>query len=338
MRSLHDALVRAGDRAYHGGQIDGLGLDRQRVGGERILLHIVYVMLDAVGKREDQRDADDADRAGKGGEEGAGLLRHEIVEREAQRGLEAHGRLGERTSRLRRRCRFRAGRGVADDLAVEQAYGARGIALGQLRVVRDHDDEFVVGNLLQKIHNLHACLGVERAGRFVRQQNIRVVHKRTRNGHALHLSAGHLVRYLIELIAESDTLQHLDRTLAALCRGHAGERERQLHIGKHRLVRDQVVALEYETDGVVAVGVPVTVGELLGGFSVDDQVTGGVAIQAADDVQQRGLAAAGLSQNGDEFAFPEGDADAFQRPNRGAAGLIVLHNVFQFQHVRLLLN
>ena len=189
-----------------------------------------------------------------------------------------------------------------------------------------------MGDLLEQIHDLHACLRIKRAGRFVRQQNVRVVHERARNGHTLHLAAGHLVRRLVELVAESDLFQHFDCALAAFRRRHAGERQRQLHVGEHGLVRDEVIALKHETNGMVAVGVPVSVGELLGGFAVDDQVSGGVAVQPADDVQQRGLAAAGLAEDRDELAFPEGNADAFQRTNRGAAGLIILYNVFQFQH------
>ena len=69
--------------------------------------------------------------------------------------------------------------------------------------------------------------------------------------------------------------------------------EGQLHVGQHRLVGDQVVALEDEADGVVAVGIPVPVRVLLGGDAVDDEIAAVIAVQTADDVQQGGLAGAG---------------------------------------------
>lgn len=50
----------------------GVCLDRQRVGRERLLLHGVDVGLKAVRERQNERDADDADRAGECGEPGCG--------------------------------------------------------------------------------------------------------------------------------------------------------------------------------------------------------------------------------------------------------------------------
>ena len=85
---------------------------------------------------------------------------------------------------------------------------------------------------------------------------------------------------------------------------------------------DQVVALEYKPDGMVAVGVPVPVFVILGGAAVDQQIAAGVLIQSADDVQQSGLAAAGGPQDGDKLALPEFQTDA----------LVFLGDVSQFQH------
>ena len=61
----------------------------------------------------------------------------------------------------------------------------------------------------------------ERAGRLVGEQNVRVVDKRSRDGDALHLAAGHLVRLFVELVAEAHTLKRLDGALAALALAHA---------------------------------------------------------------------------------------------------------------------
>ena len=72
---------------------------------------------------------------------------------------------------------------------------------------------------------------------------------------------------------------------------------------------DQVIALEHETNGVVAVGVPVAVGVLLGGDAVDDQVTAIIAVKAANDVEQCGFAGAAGAQDGDKLIVTEVQAD-----------------------------
>jgi hypothetical protein len=99
------------------------------------------------------------------------------------------------------------------------------------------------------------------------------------------------------------------------------------------LVRNQIVALEYETDGMVAVGVPVPVFEVLGRSAVDDQVTFGVLVETADDVQHGGLSAAGRSQDRDKLVAPKTQVDAFQRMDCVFTGEIVFFDAFQFQHI-----
>ena len=198
--------------------------------------------------------------------------------------------------------------------------------------MRDHDNELILCNFLQQIHDLHARLAVERAGRLVSQQNIGVVDDGARDGHALHLAAGHLVRRLVKLVAQTDLFQRLDGARAPLLAGDAGERERELDVCQHALVRDEVIALKDKADGVVAVGVPVTVVIFLRGAAVDDEVAGGVAVEPADDVQQRGLTAAGLAEDCNKLILAEGDVDALERLDLRRAGLVYLGDVFQFQH------
>ena len=317
----------------HPGHVDWVCLDRQRVGRERLLLHGVDVRLKAVRERQNERNADNADGPCERGEQGAGLFRHEVVQRQAHGRCKAHGGVlldlgGHGRGRLGLRARIV----VADDPAVEQAHGARGVFRCQLRVVRDHDDELIFCDLLQQIHDLHARLAVERAGRFVGEQDVGVVDDGARDGHALHLAAGHLVRRLVELVAQTDLFQRLDGARAPLLTGDARERQCELDICQHALVRDEVVALKDKADGVVAVCVPVAVVVLLRGAAVDDKVAGGVAVQTADDVQQRGLAAAGLAQDRNELALAKGDVDALERLDLRRAGLVDLGDVFQFQH------
>ena len=189
-----------------------------------------------------------------------------------------------------------------------------------------------MGNLLEQLHDLHRGLRVQRAGRLVGQQDLRVVHQRPRDGHALHLAAGHLIRLLAQLVAQSDALQRAPGAGAAFAAGDARERQRQLHVLQDRLMRDQVIALEHEADGVVAVGIPVPVAELARGAALDQQVSGCILIQPADDVQERRLAAARRPEHRDKFLFPEIQCDPAQRVDRGISGGVVLYDLLQPQH------
>ena len=124
---------------------------------------------------------------------------------------------------------------------------------------------------------------------------------------------------LCSSVAQAHLLEGFHGPAAALGLGHAGDGQCQLHVGEHRLVGDQVIALEHETNGVVAVGVPVAVGVLLGGDAVDDQVAAIIAVKAADDVQQCGFAGAAGAQDGDKLIVTEVQADIVEGvpvPNR----------------------
>ena len=93
VRILHGA-VHGSHRALRLHQrrhVEGFGRDRQRIGGHRLLLDVCDVLVHAGRKREDQRDADDADRPRERGEERAALLRAQVVEAQRERGEKAHG-------------------------------------------------------------------------------------------------------------------------------------------------------------------------------------------------------------------------------------------------------
>ena len=156
------------------------------------------------------------------------------------------------------------GGGIVGHDAVQQADDSRGILLCKLGIVRHHNYQLVLGDFLQDFHDLDARCGIQCAGRLVRQQDIRIVDDGTCNGNALHLPAGHLVGLFLHLVAQSDSPERILRTAAAFRLGYTGERQRQLHVCQHALVRDKIVALEYKADAVVTVGVPVAVVKILG--------------------------------------------------------------------------
>ena len=149
----------------------------------------------------------------------------------------------------------------------------------------DHDHQLFSRDLLHKLHDLQTGFAVQGAGWFIGQENVGVVDQCPGDGHPLHLTAGHLVGPLVQMLFQTNPGQHRDRPLTALLSGHACQGQGQLHVGKNALVGDQIVALEHEADGIVAVVVPVGVGVVLGGNAVDHQVAFVIPVQTAHDVE-----------------------------------------------------
>ena len=57
-------------------------------------------------------------------------------------------------------------------------------------------------------------------------------------------------------------------------------------------MRNKIIVLENEADGVVSVAVPIAVFEILCGFAFDNQVARCILIETADDIEQRCFTAA----------------------------------------------
>ena len=190
----------------------------------------------------------------------------------------------------------------------------------------DHDDELVTADLPENLHDLDAGLAVQRACGLICQDDIRIVHEGAGDGHPLHLAAGELVRPLLQLILQADTGQDLDGPAAALLTADPGEGERQLDICQDALVRDQVIALEDKTDRMIPEGIPVIFRKIAGGFATDDQITLGIVIQPADDIQQGGLSAAGGAEDGGKLAFAEFQVDTAEGFHTGVPGGVMLYD------------
>ena len=296
--------------------------------GQRVGLELVDLHLKAGGQAQNQRDADDADARSEAGQKGAPLLRAQILERQRKRGEKAHARLFQRKA-LRPVLR-RAGVAVGGDAAVGEADDAVGVFLGQRGVVRDHNHQPVGGQRADQLHNLHARLRVERAGRLVAEQDFGVVGQRAGDGHALHLPAGKLVGLLVQMLLEPHLLEHLDGAPVLLLARDARQRHPQLDVGHDRQMRDEVIALKHEADRVVAVGVPLALLEVLRALALDDQLAVVVAVQPADDVEEGRLARAAFAQHGDELLLAEGNGDAVYGARLQLAHAVHLSDVFQF--------
>ena len=171
-------------------------------------------------------------------------------------------------------------------------------------VVRDDDDAAIRlgGDVLQNLHHLLAVLAIERRRRLVANDQLRVMHQRPRDGHALLLSAGKHVRPMMHPLAEPDRLQHLRRFLLGDGSGRALDTQRHAHVLDAIQRRDQIVLLENETDvrraklraGLLVQAVERRIEHL--------HLAAIRAERAGDDAEQRRLAAPGRADQHEQLA------------------------------------
>ena len=335
---------------HRGVGVDRTARDLYRIAGQHRRLKVGDIAREAVGDRQHQRHAYDAYTACDRGHDRPSFFCHKVAEGQLDRGQETHtralepllflldrqllvGRGGSDLLALRLGVLFGSERiAVADDLAVFEPDDARRISVRKLGVVRDHDDEPRLGDLFEKVHDLDAGRAVERAGRLVGKNDLGVVDQRTRDRNALHLTAGKLIGQLLDLLGKPDLCESFSRTPVALGAADAGQRQSHRDVVQNGHVRNEVVTLKDKTYPEVAVCVPIDVLVDLGRHAVDQQIARRIAVETADDVEERGLAAARLSQHGHEFGVAEFEVDALERADDAVAHGIVFGDVTKFEH------
>ena len=87
-------------------------------------------------------------------------------------------------------------------------------------------------------------------------------------------------------------LKSLYRTGSSFRGRYARQSQSELNIREYSLMRDQVIALEDETDSIIPVCVPVCILVFLGADTVNEKVAGCVLIESAEDVEHCRFAAA----------------------------------------------
>ena len=147
-------------------------------------------------------------------------------------------------------------------------------------------------DLAQLRAQLSAQLGVEARERFVEQQQLRTRCERAREGHTLLLAAGKLVRLSRVESGEAHRLDEFLRPCATLRSRPVVQAESD--VAEHIEVREQRVVLEHHADAACLRR------QLHAGRRehtvVGEHATGVGRLEARDDAQQRGLAAAARAQ------------------------------------------
>ena len=98
------------------------------------------------------------------------------------------------------------------------------------------------------------------------------------------------------------------------------QQHRENDILFHRQLRDQVEALENETDIPSAEYRQVAFLHRENVFTVDEHFAGSGSVQCADHIQQRTFAGTRLTDNRNKLTFGDGEGGVFQSMNRSLAG------------------
>ncbi|MNT16934.1 hypothetical protein D3C72_1520610 [compost metagenome] len=115
----------------------------------------------------------------------------------------------------------------------------------------------------------------------------------------------------------------------ALRRAEVGQQQRQFHVllrGQHR---HQVVELEHEADVMAAPRRQLAAAHLVDALAFDADLAARGVVQAADQVEQGGLAGTGRAHQRDEVAAGDIQVDAVQHLHLFGATLVGLGDVAQ---------
>jgi len=205
---------------------------------------------------------------------------------------------------------------------------------GSLRVMSHHDNgaaPFMQG--MEQFHDFLARLRIEVAGRFIRQDQHRIIDESPGNCHTLLLTAGEFPGQVMDAFSQPDYFQCFASMLfpffltGFLVTAIDHRKDDVMESGG---AGQQVVGLEDKPDLVVAdQGLlrPIQVADIL---TIQDILATGGMVEAAHDVHHGAFAGTGGPHDGDKFAFMDlqidmvegGDADVF-------AHLIDLAEIFE---------
>lgn len=186
----------------------------------------------------------------------------------------------------------------ASILHPDDAIGLR----GNLIVMGHHHDRLAtVVQTLEQAEDLGAARRVERAGRFIGQEQGRFVRQRSSDREPLALASGEHTRSLRRLIGDAEQIEQIHGAGGRLFAGAPGYHHRQGDVLLNTHPFQEVEELEDDTDVTAAHDRQLILGEAVDGFAVDrDRAIGG-RLEAGNEVEQRGLPAARRPHHGDEL-------------------------------------
>ena len=203
----------------------------------------------------------------------------------------------------------------------------------QSRALRHHQESAARrgDDVERKLHEVVGSCFVEVAGGLIRQQETRTNGERPPDGGALLLAAGKLFGIALQKIFQPEAMDQLllpDRIKAA------GEARLKRDIGADRETGDQVELLEHDGQGLAPQRSASEVGKPGHLGVVHENLAACGVVESRDEMQERALAAAGFSHQGDARAGLEREIDALQDGDATLRRQIALLQADDAQHGR----
>ena len=194
--------------------------------------------------------------------------------------------------------------------------------------MRDHDDGVAV-LFVDVFDQLQDLLGrgiVQRAGRLVAEEDVRILHDGAADGHALLLAAGELVGQLVPVLVEPERVQQLVNI-----QRRVREIGADLDVLLDVQVGDQVIELKDVAQVLAAVLRERFLAHVLELVAADGDEARVGAVDPADDVQQGGLARAGRAEQDADLAARDRKRHPAQDLLPGLTAAVALFQVHDLQ-------
>ena len=214
---------------------------------------------------------------------------------------------------------FRRGRAFDQRAVLEGHHAIHGSR--EAGVVRDHDQTRArrVVELQHEVEDPLRGPPVEIAGGFVREHAGRPGNQRPGDGGALPFATGELRRLVVQPGIEADARQHLRRRRRRPGMALPPHQERHGHVFQSRELHQQVVKLVDEAQCFVAQARALRLIDPRQEPPSNPYLALAGRVQAAEQVQQRALAAARSADDGDPLAGRHRETHPFQHLHRQGA-------------------
>lgn len=183
---------------------------------------------------------------------------------------------------------------------------------GYVHFVRDDDDrDAALMQFVENVHDLLAGFAVEVSRGFVGEDQLGAVHDCAGDGYTLTLAAGKFVGSVFGATGETDAIECVFGGCAGKGATSIDQRHHDVFEGCRAL--NQVECLEHESDLTISQISQLAIGECLDSPAVELEGAATRSKQAAEDVHEGALAAAGCADDADELALANGNIHTIQR-------------------------
>jgi hypothetical protein len=206
------------------------------------------------------------------------------------------------------------------------------ICKGSRLVAVCHHDQILArlaSEPVEQFEHLPSGLFIQVAGRFVGQDELRVVHQRAGDGDALLLAAGQAIGECLRAVEQAHGFQKQPGLAMRVLNRCAVQLERQHDVLHHRQRGDEVKELEDESDLATAKERALVFAERGQVLAVQPDGAAVRLVNAADEVEQRALAAAAFAQDGNELALRKRDTQIAQHAACMRPFLVTFRQAFQ---------